>query len=411
MGHAEEIVAKPCVTVHVIDVGQGLAVVVDFGLNRLGILDCGGASRASSQAVYDFIKHRVEAARDLRILFLLVSHLDLDHIRALAPLLGDDEVANRVERVYCNDLPYRHLWERVRTWIPMTGFLQNRETKEKLYALRHLGLLIAKRSKSDPNFHVEVVAPEGSDSNRFPVQLKLHRDADIVMEAWAPSQALRDLSFSTGINPRERDSVFSGVERDDWNSASTVITITSNGRRVLFAGDATHKTWSEVLSRASDRWTGVDLAIAWHHGARLGDKGDDVLDAKVWSTVLRPAGSIVCISNGAGNPYGHPHEESLKAIGSCQSQVFCTERRKRVSVRHALVGSDEIARWLFETAATIDVYEENLAACCGSIEISLSEVGAVSVRCSAGDYSKRLDHEGCCIGAITSSKPGLTIIP
>ena len=68
---------------------------------------------------------------------------------------------------------------------------------------------------------------------------------------------------------------------DDYNRCSYVILYSTEGRRVVFAGDSHDRTWEHILENHAEHLHDIDLLIAPHHG-RDSDRSYEFLD------VLRP---------------------------------------------------------------------------------------------------------------------------
>jgi len=201
-----------------------------------------------------------------------------------------------------------------------------------------------------------------------------------------------------------RRAIFSGGEIEDWNAASIVMTISVNGRRVLLEGDANQQTWAEILERG--QWKGTDIAVAWHHGARLGRRVDVDYDSHVWQQVLSKDVKIVCISCGSHNRYGHPHRETIEAISSQTGSIYCTERTPP-KVRDELRLDDDTARELAKRSIGGFRIERD-DKCCGNIKLSIDSAGNVTVQCSKIECEKRSKDHPCCTDGL-ASKPLVTI--
>ena len=110
---------------------------------------------------------------------------------------------------------------------------------------------------------------------------------------------------------------------DDPNEASVVVSVQFGTVRFLLMGDA---------ERGEERWLlqhdrGLlesDILKVGHHGSRT-SSGNDFLD------VVRPR--LALISVGAGNSYGHPDPDVLRALARHGAVVLRTDREGSVVVR------------------------------------------------------------------------------
>jgi beta-lactamase superfamily II metal-dependent hydrolase len=383
---------------HVLDVGQGASAILDFGNNQYGIIDCGGSKGGNDAPIVEFFRKSIRTVPSTRIIFLLISHLDLDHVRAIGALMADPDIEKRVERLYCNTLEYRALLDAIkdRTLKPKSGVAASVEKQRTFSALRYLGELVLRRLNNELDFHFECISPEPSDPARYPVPLVFSPSIGSA-QLWAPSQRLRDLGLKNIRRPAASllRAILSGHEVEDWNTSSIVITFEIGGRRVLLAGDATYKTWQEILDRAGSSWEGADIVVAWHHGAKLGSHNEIDYDALVWERVLRRDGRIVCISCGSHNNYGHPDPYTVEMIRRHSGEVFCTERAgKRVDI---VDDRDEDATTIYLLGvAKSELWTEDERTCCGNILIEIQDTGSIKVSCSNGECGDRNSRRGCC---------------
>jgi beta-lactamase superfamily II metal-dependent hydrolase len=385
--------------VHVLDVGQGAATVLDFGQARYGLVDCGGQVGTSNAAVVRFLRDARRANPFMRIVFLLITHLDFDHIRAIKGLFSDGDLRDRIERLYCNDLAYRMLLKVLRDAIrPGQGIGFNQSSRPALEVLQALGSFVLSRS-AKANLHFEFVAPEASDPERYPVPLVVPGlGANVVLRLWAPSQRLRDeaLELQAWNETEVLRAVFSGREIEQWNAASAVVSIDVGKSRILLTGDATSRTWEEILQRAGASWVGADAVVAWHHGGRLGTRGGFDHDEHVWSRVLRKDGGVVCISCGAQNRYRHPHDETLRAVGKCRAETYCTQRGRARRETQVPLPRDSGTMLLRSAAKALWVEETPDGRCCGDIILEVGDGHPLSV--SYAHAGRELHDACCCVG-------------
>jgi len=59
-------------------------------------------------------------------------------------------------------------------------------------------------------------------------------------------------------------------DKEDWNDSSYVILYNTQGRKILFCGDAHDNTWEHLLENYSDTLKDIDVLIAPHHGRDSG---------------------------------------------------------------------------------------------------------------------------------------------
>jgi len=108
----------------------------------------------------------------------------------------------------------------------------------------------------------------------------------------------------TFLYPSETDAAGPLLD-DDINNASAVTLLESGGFEALLTGDATAAVETLLLARGLLRE--VDVLKVGHHGSRY-----STTDAML--AVLRPR--LALISSGAGNRFGHPHDEALARLAA-----------------------------------------------------------------------------------------------
>lgn len=117
----------------------------------------------------------------------------------------------------------------------------------------------------------------------------------------------------------------------DANNESLVLRVDYGETSFLFTGDAEQEE-QQLLLWNEEKELHTTVLKAAHHGAANGA-------SRAFLTAVNP--EITVISCGAGNSYGHPHEETLellKAAGSSlyrtdlQGSILCVSDGKKVSV-------------------------------------------------------------------------------
>lgn len=102
------------------------------------------------------------------------------------------------------------------------------------------------------------------------------------------------------------------------NEASTLAALVSERGSVLFTGDM-----GEARERSVSLTQHYDVLKAGHHGSRYSSSAE-------FLTQVAP--KLTVVSCGAGNHYGHPHEETLERLAAAQSTVARTDELGCVKV-------------------------------------------------------------------------------
>jgi beta-lactamase superfamily II metal-dependent hydrolase len=110
--------------------------------------------------------------------------------------------------------------------------------------------------------------------------------------------------------------------RADTNGASIVARLTYGQTAYLFTGDATIKE-EQYLEYTEPAKLRADVYKVAHHGSKESNDPAFITDI---------APKISVISVGAGNSYGHPHQEVLDLLASAKSAIFRTDQLGTIEV-------------------------------------------------------------------------------
>lgn len=108
---------------------------------------------------------------------------------------------------------------------------------------------------------------------------------------------------------------------NDSNNNSIAIRLVYGSNSFLFTGDAEEEEEADMVANGLDMR--ADVYQAGHHGSNT---------ASSWRllTAVRP--SYTVISCGAGNDYGHPHQEVLDRLETMGSIIYRTDQQGTVRV-------------------------------------------------------------------------------
>ncbi len=165
--------------------------------------------------------------------------------------------------------------------------------------------------------------------------------------------------------------VLGSLGSGDTNRASLILRFDVEGRRFLVAGDADGRDWHQA--RASGVELAADVLLVPHHGAEMPERSgrmsiDEVLDA------VGARHHVVSVAT--NNTYGHPHPETLRALGerAASARVLCTE------VNATCLGGVPLPAAEAGRLPTLALIGSGLLSpercpCAGSVRFTLSEVG------------------------------------
>ncbi len=129
----------------------------------------------------------------------------------------------------------------------------------------------------------------------------------------------------TVISPNPRDSIFAGdaevvfmndisdIDSSNINEYSIVLKVEYGNNRFIFTGDAEAVNEKTILNQFSKNELKCDILKIGHHGSSTSN-------TKNWLKTLSP--KYAYIPCGADNKYGHPHDETVKALNSLNVEYY-----------------------------------------------------------------------------------------
>lgn len=104
----------------------------------------------------------------------------------------------------------------------------------------------------------------------------------------------------------------------DLNNYSAVLRLTYGDVSFLFMGDAEQESEEQITAEVS-----ADIIKLGHHGSSTSS-------SQAFLEAVSPA--VAVISCGAGNSYGHPHEETLRTLDLLGIETYRTDQDSTVTV-------------------------------------------------------------------------------
>lgn len=143
--------------------------------------------------------------------------------------------------------------------------------------------------------------------------------SELSLEAEHILYATEDILFSVGNTEIH---IFAPESREDSNENSLCVLFDTEDCDILITGDRNSSGEKRLLQTRDI--PDVDVLVAGHHGSR-----DSVCEELL--SAVRP--EIVCISVGAGNPYGHPAPEVLQRLEQFGCDVYRTDLYGDITIR------------------------------------------------------------------------------
>ena len=265
-----------------LDVGQASAHVLDLGLGRAIVIDCGGP--------FDVALELLDRLGIKRIAAIALTHNHVDHSAGI-----------------------RRVIEQYRKQIDLIAFLQD-ERAQRLMRRRVLQFLLKEAKQKN--------IPKPVCLQRRPDRRYLHRGADVSVEIVYPDFMENLEAQATG---RE-------------NACSAVLRLTCGSRTIVFPGDAELTVWKAIHG---ERGTPIvcDVLAVPHHGGqvvrqqRAGETNDDFYTAIrpeydwLYTDCIQPEYAI--ISAGTDNSHNHPIPVHLDALRDAGAKILCTQITER----------------------------------------------------------------------------------
>ncbi len=113
------------------------------------------------------------------------------------------------------------------------------------------------------------------------------------------------------------------IPRGQDNAASVVLQITAEDRTVIFSGDLDRAQEIALIGNFGEELRADFLKVA-HHGSRNSTSAS-------WLATVRPR--LALISAGPGNPFGHPHPDTLRRLAAVGCRFLRTDLLGSIELR------------------------------------------------------------------------------
>jgi beta-lactamase superfamily II metal-dependent hydrolase len=349
-------------TFHVLNVGHGSSVVVDFegpAGRAFGVVDTNAAADQTPRAIG---KLRALGAKELA--FLCITHPHKDHFSGAFRII--QEFKGRIHQFYS---------------CPMGDFLLKRE-RLKLFASKLAKLVNITDSETVRRAAYEFLqilkwADEGARTQQF----EWHECSGDNFGIAPPG--FSSVEISTILPPSKAKGAYVQlIENEDAsvlgtqgeNEISLALQFTFSGVTVVLGGDGSADNWAARRRYERNKQKGIAASIVNlpHHGSKY-DCLPDVLTQLFISTGDRAA---VTSANGMS----HPHVEVIELLEQKQIKPYCTNLIPACGANAqtllTLPAIDpQLARWIREVAHNAGQVQP----CQGDIEIQIHSDGTFNV--------------------------------
>ena len=290
-----EVVGEDLV-VHFLDVGQGDACIIQFPDYKTMLID--GANNGYGDKINAYIEQNIKDENGETITYFdyaMLTHSDSDHCASM------DEVLN--------------------AYPAKTFYRPNVLASRKGYTDPNQSLLIGDYTEKDTVAYKNAIeaGAKGADT-------VIINDAD-----------MQDIT-GTSASGEAYSLTFYGPNSDsynDWNNYSPIMILEYKGVRMALTGDCEKEGEEEFVNLVNedsgefaqfDDNYHVDVIKAGHHGSRTSTSINFVNAITTQSQIQN---TLVIVSCGFDNSYGHPHTEflnNMKTVGVADENILRTDQ-------------------------------------------------------------------------------------
>lgn len=346
-------------TFHVLNVGHGSSVVIDYEGEtgrHFGVIDCntGGPNP-------DLTLHKLQALGATELSFIGLTHPHKDHYSGLFSVI----------RAYQPNISNFFSF-------PMGDLVQNKDR------LKKLGIQLIKLSETtdgevERRAAVEFVQilrwANGLGSNWYECAGDENRIAPV---------GFSSVNISTLLPPRTaKGDYISRIEKGmqyvfghiDDNDLSLAFQFEYAGKKIILGGDGSKKNWDrrEKFEKNAGYTPRADVVNLPHHGSRYDN------EPSLIERLFLKEGARYAITS--ANGISHPAQEVIDDLSSRDIEPYCTNLMPvcgaNVTQLRSITGLDgELSRWLKETATDPTLMQP----CQGSVTVKIDAAGTLEVK-------------------------------
>ena len=251
---------------HFIDVGQGDAILLEFGDGKTVMIDAGSTSPGLADCRTETLAYLGNAGVD-KIEYVIVTHPDTDHYNMLEAVM-DAYVVDNVIYNAC---------EKNKTY---TGFIE--------------------RIVEETGNASMIIDADGEDYSIT--------GTGYTVNVYAPGYG----TFENGDGK---------YDAEESNGMSPMIVVETAGRRLLFTGDGTVETESWFIEKMGGDSYDVDFLKAGHHGS-------DTSTSQALLDFITPEYCVIMCDN--GEEYSHPDTEVMNRLFDMGVVTYRTNRHGNI---------------------------------------------------------------------------------
>ena len=273
-GYSTEVTQLKDLEVNFLNVGQGDCIIIELPDKKTMIIDSGENSSAK-QEIIDFTEENNITVFD----YVILTHQDSDHAGNMSWVIDNYECKyifrpnNYSSHDNSSTLPAEFNTQ------TDGGYVSSTKTYSKFML--------------------------SSYNEKCPVEI-FNKDSDFSNEIIYNGNSYK-YSFNFLTPTADRDKIVYG----DPNNYSPIMMLEYAGKKVMFTGDAEEDNIEEYVTTYGNQHD-IDVLKVGHHGSENATTLDFI-------TSIDPEYAV--IQCGAGNKYGHPHQETLDIFGNHEGGV------------------------------------------------------------------------------------------
>ena len=298
------------VKIHMVDVGQGDAIIIQLPDYSNVLIDAGPTK--NHQALLDYANNLEINTFDV----VLITHSDEDHVGGMDEIFENFEVKNVYRPfVLSNNDDYKFA----------TGFNQGKKEHNTVsYAKVLTSIYNETYLEDNQNYYCnwEFFNADSGFSRDIVVGSEIY---EYKFDFLTPTKNFEDITYSD-LNDFSPYVLFTYGKKD---------AIAGSDRfDMLFTGDAEAEALEELLDAYSNDSLDVDVLKVGHHGSRTSTTTDFI-------DKIKPEDAL--ISCGTGNSYKHPHKDVLDILIENQVKIWRTDLQEDIVVSVSELGSYSIS--------------------------------------------------------------------
>jgi beta-lactamase superfamily II metal-dependent hydrolase len=257
-------------SVHFLDVGQGDGIMIEFPDGKNMMIDGGDRDKKIAEKLISYIN-----GHNIRVFdYIMLTHPHADHAGGLNDVINMQNVA--VKTVY----------------MPMVKSSSDSDPLKYDASASYISTAVYR------DFVDAVVAKQSA------VEYSVGGIGGIVIEGEGYKLTLyTPLSLDAYLNL--------GTSDTKLHAISPIMILEYAGKRIMFTGDANSVTEKQFIDfvRVGNLYGEVDADVL-----KVGHHGSSTSTTRDFLDLIKPEYAVICC--GAGNTYGHPHQDTLDRLAS-----------------------------------------------------------------------------------------------